>query len=72
MEEKILYMSFKDVDGKTKTIKVNDPREDITAPELKEAMETIKTKNIFGWKIASLEGAKLVTKTVEEMDVANE
>ena len=69
MEETILYMSFKDVDGKTRTIKVYDPRTDITGPELRTAMETIQTKNIFGWKIASLEAAKLVTKTVEEMEV---
>lgn len=68
-EEVILYMSFLDTEGKARTVKVSDPLDNLTGPDIKTVMETIKTKDIFTWKIASIEGAKLVTKTVEPMAI---
>lgn len=45
--EKTLQLVFKNADGGSKTISVSDPREDVTAAEAQEAMQTILDNNIF-------------------------
>ena len=44
---KTLQMVFKDVAGKTKTISVADPREDLTKAEVNEVMEGLITDKTF-------------------------
>lgn len=54
---KKLIMTFKSSDDKKVSISVDNPREDLTENEIKEAMDTIIEKNIFSPNAASLVSA---------------
>ena len=47
METRVLYMTFKNTLGNSCTITVEDPKADITEQNIIDAMNLIKTKNIF-------------------------
>lgn len=66
---KKLLMTFKTNDGKKVSLSVDDPREDITEEEIKDAMTTIINSGIFepnGSSLIEMIEAKVVeTDTVE-------
>ena len=66
MEEKKLVMVFKNTLGNSFSITVEDPKEII------DAMNLIKTKNIFqpkGYDIAECVSAKVVDSTITEYNL---
>lgn len=67
-----LKMEFKDTQGKKFGLSLDEPREDLTELEVKTAMEEVVTKNIFATNagdIVEAVGAKIVTTTVEELEI---
>ena len=55
MDEKKLIMTFKNTLGNSFSITIDDPREDLEEQDIIDAMNLIKTKNIFqpkGYDIA--------------------
>ena len=75
METKVrLLMSFKDTDGKSVSIAVDSPREDLTEEEIVDCMNLIVEKDIFapnGLAIASALEAKVVetNTTVHDLEL---
>ena len=67
--KKKLLMTFKTNDGKKVSLSTDDPREDITEEEIKNAMTTIINSGIFapnGSSLIEMVEAKVVeTDTVE-------
>ena len=47
MDEKKLIMTFKNTLGNSFSITIDDPREDLEEQNIIDAMNLIKTKNIF-------------------------
>lgn len=71
---KSLIMTFLNEQNKNVSISIDDSREDITAEEIKTAMETIVAKNIFGSKggnFVKVNGAKIVTTSITEFEYDN-
>ena len=66
---KKLIMTFKSSDDKKISISVDNPREDLTENEIKEAMNTIIDKNIFSPNGASLVSS--ISAKVVETDTTN-
>lgn len=69
---KKLLMSFKTTSGKKVSISVDEPRENLTEQEIKTAMTTILSKNIFkpgGEGLASLVGAKVIETGTQDFDL---
>lgn len=64
-----LYLDFVDSFGKKFSIQVPNPKDEISPEELKSAMEIIKEKNIFERTIVALDGARIVTRAVEEIEM---
>ena len=46
-QTKRLVMTFKTTDDKKVSLSVDNPREDITESEIKDAMDLVVSKNIF-------------------------
>lgn len=72
MAEATLELKFKNDEDKTITIRVPGPREDITAEEIKAAMDLMMEKNIFLGNYRTLVskwGARIVTKDIEDFNV---
>ena len=72
MQEKKLLMTFKNTLGNSFSITVEDPKEDLEEQEIVDAMNLIKTKNIFqpkGYDIAECVSAKVVDSTTTEYDL---
>ena len=72
MDEKKLIMTFKNTLGNSFSITIDDPREDLEEQDIVEAMNLIKTKNIFqskGYDIAECISAKVVDSTTTEYDL---
>lgn len=65
----ILYMYFKDSDGKIKSITIEEPRDEVTNEEIGLAMDTIIEKNIFEYQLLTKDSAKLVTKTIQDLEI---
>ena len=66
MDEKKLIMTFKNTLGNSFSITIDDPREDLVEQDIIDAMNLIKTKNIFqpkGYDIAECISAKVVNST---------
>ena len=62
-QTKRLVMTFKTTDNKKVSLSVDNPREDITESEIKDAMDLVVSKNIFapnGADIVSAVEAKVV------------
>lgn len=68
--EMTLQMSFITDLGKTTTISLADPREDLEAEEVQEAMESLISAHVFapaGGALAAVKTARLVGKQVTEL-----
>ena len=68
-QTKRLVMTFKTTDNKKVSLSVDNPREDITESEIKDAMDLVVSKNIFapngGDIVATVEAKVVVTDTTE-------
>ena len=63
-------MTFKTTDDKKVSLSVDNPREDITESEIKDAMDLVVSKNIFapnGADIASMLRLRLLLQTLQLM-----
>ncbi len=72
MEENKLVMVFKNTLGNSFSITVEDPRDDLEEQDIVDAMNLIKTKNIFqpkGYDIAECVSAKVVNSTTTDYDL---
>ena len=72
MDEKKLIMTFKNTLGNSFSITIDDPREDLEEQNIVDAMNLIKTKNIFqpkGYDIAECISAKVVNSTTTEYNL---
>ena len=72
MDEKKLIMTFKNTLGNSFSNTIDDPREDLLEQDIIDAMNLIKTKNIFqpkGYDIAECISAKVVNSTTTEYDL---
>ena len=72
MDEKKLIMTFKNTLGNSFSITIDDPREDLVEQDIIDAMNLIKTKNIFqpkGYDIAECISAKVVNNTTTEYNL---
>ena len=71
-QTKRLVMTFKTTDDKKVSLSVDNPREDITESEIKDAMDLVVSKNIFapgGADIASAVEAKIVVTDTTPYDL---
>ena len=67
-----LVMTFKTTDDKKVSLSVDNPREDITESEIKDAMDLVVSKNIFapnGADIVSAVEAKVVVTDTTAYDL---
>ena len=67
-----LIMTFINQDNSRVSLTVQDPREDITEAEIKEAMELVVSKNIFapnGLDLVSAVDAKVVVTETTPFDL---
>lgn len=64
---KTLRMKFATDLGKSFAVSLNYAREDVTATEVEDAMQTAIDGDIFDSVIASITGAELVDRTVTEL-----
>lgn len=72
MQTRVLYMTFKNTLGNSCTITVEDPRDDIEEQNIIDAMNLIKTKNIFqpkGYDISTCVSAKIVDANTTEYNL---
>ena len=72
MDEKKLIMTFKNTLGNSFSITIDDPREDLVEQDIIDAMNLIKTKNIFqpkGYDISECISAKVVDSTTTEYNL---
>ena len=72
MDERKLIMTFKNTLGNSFSITIDDPREDLEEQNIIDAMNLIKTKNIFqpkGYDIAECISAKVVNSTTTEYNL---
>ena len=71
-QTKGLVMTFKTTDDKKVSLSVDNPREDITESEIKDAMDLVVSKNIFapnGADIVSAVEAKVVVTDTTAYDL---
>ena len=71
-QTKKLVMTFKTTDDKKVSLSVDNPREDITESEIKDAMDLVVSKNIFapnGADIVSVVEAKVVVTDTTAYDL---
>ena len=71
-QTKRLVMTFKTTDDKKVSLSVDNPREDITESEIKDAMDLVVSKNIFapnGADIVSAVVAKVVVTDTTAYDL---
>ena len=71
-QTKRLVMTFKTTDDKKVSLSVDNPREDITESEIKDAMDLVVSKNIFapnGADIVSAVEAKVVVTDTTGYDL---
>ena len=71
-----LTCKFKDTKNKTRSIMINNPTEDLSDDKIKDFMNCVIDDEILiiddldpDLKYASMLGAELTTKTVEEIDL---
>lgn len=71
-ENKKLVMTFKNEVDKEVTISIDDPKDDITEQQIKEAMDLIVTKGIFkkgNYALTAVVDAKIVNTQTTEYDL---
>ncbi|MFC7686922.1 DUF2922 domain-containing protein [Ureibacillus sp. GCM10028918] len=67
----VLEMKFDTDNGKTMTLTVNDPKENLTPTEVENVMQTIISSNIFhntGSSLIGINQAQIVERTVSEIE----
>ncbi|MGE5380032.1 MAG: DUF2922 domain-containing protein [Methylocystaceae bacterium] len=67
---KVLEMDFVNTAGKNATIRVLDPRDNLTQAEVEAAMDVIIAQNVFtlaGGDLVSKKGAQVVTRDTTEL-----
>ncbi|MGQ9498147.1 MAG: DUF2922 domain-containing protein [Desulfotomaculales bacterium] len=65
-----LEMRFLSAAGRTVTLSVPDPRENLTAAEVEMAMNTVISKNIFtsaGGDLTGIAGARIVERVTTDL-----
>lgn len=70
--KRVLEMTFKKLDDKMAKLTIVNAREDITAAEVKNAMETILADNVFvvgGQEFGEIHGAKIIRTEEEELEL---
>ena len=66
----VLHLTFENkATGGTSTIRIPDPREDITAEEVQEAMQKVVDIGLFGNRMTGLKGAKIVDTDTQDLDI---
>ncbi|MEG0449621.1 MAG: DUF2922 domain-containing protein [Lysinibacillus sp.] len=69
----VLEMQFTTAAGKTSTITVDVPKENLTSSEVQGVMQTIIDQNVFEIEAAAfvaIKGARIVERQVESFDVS--
>lgn len=66
----VLYLDFIDELGKRRSISIENPRDDVLESEVSQAMDLIIQNDIFEDKLVAKEGARIVTRTTDELEVA--
>lgn len=67
-----LELIFVNATGGKVTIRVTDPKDDLTKAEVKTAMEQIVAKDIFsspGGSLVGVAGARIVSRDVSELEL---
>ena len=65
----VLYLTFINEEGKKRSITIDDPREDVSDLEVATTMDLIIAKDIFEPKLVSKDSARIVTTTVEDIEI---
>lgn len=67
--EKVLAMNFKTGLGRSMRVTLEDPRDDITADEIKETMNLIISKDIFNVEggVKEIASANIITTQSEQV-----
>lgn len=69
----VLVMEFNDVDGKLRSIRVSDPKDNLAATTVQDAMELINDLNVFesisAKGPAKIKGAKTVQTVTSNFDI---
>lgn len=69
---KTLELVFVNLTGNKVTMRIPDPKEDLTENQVLTAMNTIINKNIFrsgGGDLVSIVGARIVSRDVTELNI---
>ncbi len=69
MRVTVLYLDFIDELGKRRSISIENPRDDVLESEVSQAMDIIIQNDIFEDKLVTKEGARIVTKTTDELEI---
>ncbi len=68
---KVLQLVFKTSDGKTQTLRINEPKTGVTREQAVAAMNEVVAKNIFrtgsGASFTAVDGIYMVTTNKEEV-----
>lgn len=70
MEKKVLEMEFLDSGDKKLIVKMDEPKEDLSAVEIRQAMEAIVEADVFGnqgRKLVSTQTARLISTVTSEV-----
>lgn len=70
VSKKILHLIFLSDDGKKATIRIPDPKSDLTSEQVLFAMNKVVDTKIFGaWRTKKVDGAKIVETITDQIDV---
>lgn len=67
--KEVLHLVFIDKQGKQRTVRIPEPREDLTAQEIESAMQLLIDKDVLSHTFVSKKGAKVVETLTEEFDI---
>jgi len=73
MEKKVLVLEFKDSENKTGSIRIDNPLEDLSEDDVAASMDAFVDSKVFtnkGLLFAKAHGAKIVTTSIKELDIA--
>ena len=68
----VLQMIFKNQNNRNFTISIDDPRQDLTGSEVKTAMDTIVSKNVFqttGGDVIEAAEARIIDTQIVELEL---
>ena len=67
-----LEMKFNTANGKTITLSVSDPKENITSTEVVTAMQSIIDQDVFhneGYAIVGISGARMIERNISDLEL---